>query len=242
MLENTNLQDIKQSLAKRFDGIANRYDLLATFNPGYGKHLRWSAKRMALPPNARILDLCCGTGLSTQALSQTYPDSTIDALDISEEMLAQAQTKFYQARVTFKQGDAMSPKDVGFDGPYDGILMAYGIRNVPDPDRCLRNLKGLLKPGGRLCLHEYSVRDSVRGRVVWNLVSVGIILPAGMLTSPGSDIYRYLWRSVVDFDGVRELEGRLRSVGYKDVRTEAMDGWQKDIVHSFLATAPEAVR
>lgn len=239
MLENTNLQDIKRSLAKRFDGIANRYDLLATFNPGYAKHLRWSAKRMGLPAKARILDLCCGTGLSTQALSQTYPDSTIDALDISEEMLAQAQAKFYQAHVTFRQGDAMSPKDAGFEGPYDGILMAYGLRNVPDPDQCLRNLRSLLKPGGTLCLHEYSVRDSVRGRVVWNLVSVGIILPAGLLTSPGSDIYRYLRRSVIDFDGVRELEGRLRSAGYQGVHTEAMDGWQKDIVHSFLATVPQ---
>jgi len=53
-----------------FDRIARRYDLLTRMNPGYVKHLRWSARLLCLPPGARILDLCCGTGLSTAALAR----------------------------------------------------------------------------------------------------------------------------------------------------------------------------
>ncbi len=236
---NSNLRDMKLDIGTRFNAVAHRYDLLAALNPGYEKHLRWSAKRMALPNKARILDLCCGTGISTTALSQTYTDATIDGIDVSEGMLDHAQSKFYQAKVSFFHGDAMSPASAGIEGPYDGVLMAYGIRNVPDADVCLRAIRGLLKPGGVLCLHEYSVRDSLKSRIIWSAVNFGIIWPSGLLTSPRSDIYRYLWKSVRDFDGVRELEGRLRSMGYTDVHTEAMDGWQKDIVHSFLATAPK---
>ncbi len=237
MLWNNTLT-IKQDLAKRFDEIAHRYDLLAALNPGYAKHLHWSAKRMGLSNKSRILDVCCGTGLSTLALSHTYPDATIDAVDISTEMLEHAKSKFYQARVNFVKGNAMSLQDSGIRGPYDGIFMAYGIRNVPDPDSCLEHLRSLLIPRGTLCLHEYSVRDSLRSKTIWNAVNLGVIWPCGLLTSPKSDIYRYLWKSVMEFDGVRELEGRLRSMGYTDVHSKTMDGWQKDIVHSFLATAP----
>ncbi|MCB9666600.1 MAG: class I SAM-dependent methyltransferase [Myxococcales bacterium] len=239
MVCNTKLIQTKLDIGVRFNAIAHRYDLLAALNPGYEKHLRWSAKRMALSNQARVLDLCCGTGISTTALSQTYPDATIDGIDISEGMLEHARAKFYQANVRFVHGDAMSPQALGIEGPYDGVLMAYGLRNVPDADACLSGIRSLLKPGGVLCLHEYSVRNSLKSRMIWSAVNFVIIWPSGLLTSPRSDIYRYLWRSVLDFDGVRELEGRLRGAGYTDVHTETMDGWQKDIVHSFVARAPK---
>ena len=59
------------------------------------------------------------------------------------------------------EGDAMDPAAYGAEGPYDGILMAYGIRNVPDPDGSLRAIQPLLREGGTLCLHEYSVAGSL---------------------------------------------------------------------------------
>ena len=168
----------KTQVFEKFNNVANRYDLMAAFNPGYSKHLRWSARRLGLGKDSRILDLCCGTGLSTKALCLEYPNAKIDALDASEGMLERARAKSYPgAEVHFVHGDAMDPKAAGIVGPYDGILMAYGIRNVPDADLCLRRLFELLKPGGRLCLHEYSVADSLSSKVVWNAVSWGVIIP-----------------------------------------------------------------
>jgi ubiquinone/menaquinone biosynthesis C-methylase UbiE len=124
------------------------------------------------------------------------------------------------------------------EGTFDGILMAYGIRNVPDADLCLERLRDLLKPRGRICFHEYSVDDSALAKAVWNAVTLGVIIPGGLLTARSTKIYRYLRQSVLDFDGVRAFESRLRRAGYEDVRTMPMDGWQRGIVHSFLARKP----
>jgi hypothetical protein len=59
-----------------------------------------------------------------------------------------------------------------------------------------------------------------------------------MLTARNTDIYKYLRQSVNEFDGVRAFEARLRRHGFVDVHTEPMDGWQRGIVHSFLARKP----
>ncbi len=237
-MSRTTLREEKQAVPDAFDRVARRYDLLTGLNPGYHRHLRYSAERMALPESAHALDLCCGTGLSTAALARTYPRATITGLDASEGMLALARRKPELAAVRFLHGDAMDPAAAGATGPYDGILMAYGIRNMPDPDLCLRRLLPLLRPGGVICFHEYSVRDSLRASLVWNAVCLGVIIPAGMLTSPGSDIYRYLRRSVNAFDGADAFLRRLEDAGFTGVSAATMDGWQSGIVHTFLARRP----
>jgi ubiquinone/menaquinone biosynthesis methyltransferase len=228
----------KREVPEDFDQVAPSYDLLTGLNPGYKKHLRWSAERLELDESARILDLCCGTGLSTEAVAKVYPSAEIVGLDASEGMLAVARKKPLARRVKFVLGDAMDPRAAGVDGPFDGILMAYGIRNVPDADLCLTRLRELLKPGGKICFHEYSVDDSTLAKAVWNAVTLGVIIPGGLLTARSTKIYRYLRQSVLDFDGVRAFEARLRRAGFDDVRTKPMDGWQRGIVHSFLARRP----
>ena len=70
----------------------------------------------------------------------------------------------------------------------------------------------------------------------------GIIIPSGFIVARHTRIYRYLWRSVLDFDGRPQFEERLRRRGFDDVHTEPVDGWQKDIVHSFLARRPAVAR
>lgn len=232
----------KQQVPGEFDRVARRYDLLCALNPGYRKHLGMSARRLALPPRARapvkVLDLCCGTGLSTAALLRAYPDAEVDALDASAEMLAVARTRPHLARARFLLGDAMDPAAGGAAGPYDGILMAYGIRNVPDPDACLARLHGILRPGGVACFHEYSVADSRAARAVWRAVSSSVIVPLGTLATGTPDLFRYLQRSVLAFDGVRAFEARLRAAGFTEVVTRPMTGWQRGVVHSFLARRP----
>lgn len=229
----------KAAVPQAFDVVARTYDLLTGANPGYHRHLRDSAQRLGAPAGSRLLDLCCGTGSSTAALREVHPTAEIVALDLSEGMLARARRK-PGLRATFVLGDATDPAAAGIEGPFDGILMAYGIRNLPEPDRALANLRELLRPGGTVVFHEYSVADSPRGRLVWELVCRGVIIPGGWVTAPGSDLYRYLYRSVVTFDGVAAFEERLRRAGFVDVETLPMKGWQRGILHSFRARRPEA--
>jgi ubiquinone/menaquinone biosynthesis C-methylase UbiE len=225
----------KRTIGKEFTRVAKGYDLLCALNPGYVKHLEWSAERLALPDGARILDLCCGTGLSTEALRKQYANARITGLDASAGMLSVAAAKKRLQDVSWIEGDAMDPAAAGAAGPYDGIFMAYGIRNVTDPDLCLSRLRSLLAPGGRICLHEYSVADSRRSQITWKAVTAGIVIPLGFVFTGTTTIFRYLRRSVLEFDGVAALTERMRRGGFADIRVEPMDGWQRGIVHSFLA-------
>lgn len=221
-----------------FDRVAGSYDLLTGMNPGYRRHLRLSAARLGLTGDVRVLDLCCGTGISTRAILEELPDAQVTGVDASRGMLDRARSKRFAGRVEFAHGDAMDVPAAGIEGPFDGIVMAYGIRNVPDIDQCLAGLLHLLRPGGRICLHEYSVADSRRSRMVWKLITTLVIVPGGLATAGSGRLYRYLRESVLAFDGVRAFEQRLRSAGFKNVTTEPMTGWQRGIVHSFLAERP----
>lgn len=234
----TALERAKRRVPHQFDRIARGYDTLSALNPGYMKHLAWSAARLEVADQADVLDLCCGTGLSTLALRRQFPRARLTGLDASRGMLDAAAAKQELAGVRWIHGDAMDPAAAGAAGPYDAILMAYGIRNVPDPDLCLRRLRALLRPGGTLCLHEYSVAGSRWSRAVWQLVTLTIVIPLGMIVTGSSTIFRYLRRSVMAFDSVQQLEVRLLRAGFDAVRTEPMDGWQRGVVHSFLARRP----
>jgi ubiquinone/menaquinone biosynthesis C-methylase UbiE len=250
------LSDRKREVPSDFDIVAGTYDTLVQRNPGYVEHLQLSAERLELPGKGeglRLLDLCCGTGLSTAGLVAAYPMATIIGLDASKGMLDVAQSKVGLDRpsISFVLGDAMDPSAtlgsmVAEHGAFDGILMAYGIRNMSDPDLCLERLMPLLKPGAPICFHEYSVADSPRAKGTWTSVCWLIIIPAGLITSRHTRIYRYLWQSVMQFDGVKAFEKRLRNSGFFDVRTLPVAGrvkfdfWQDGVLHSFLARRPRA--
>ncbi|MCA9606295.1 MAG: class I SAM-dependent methyltransferase [Myxococcales bacterium] len=233
------LSQDKRAVPRAFDRVAATYDRLTGMNPGYHRHLRLSASRLSVRSSRpRLLDLCCGTGASTEALRAAFPDATIVGLDASAGMLEVARAKPSLRGVTFVEGDATDPGAV-VEGPFDGILMAYGIRNLAEPDRALRNLRALLVPKGTIVFHEYSVADEgLAKKLLWDAICWSVIIPGGLLTAREASLYRYLRTSVRDFDGVRAFEARLRRAGFVDVWTGPMDGWQRGIVHSFVARAP----
>jgi ubiquinone/menaquinone biosynthesis C-methylase UbiE len=237
------MTDKRYDVPDAFDAGARAYDGLVGANPGYHEHLRLSAQRMQLPDQGRglrLLDIGCGTGLSTAALLSVAPHADIVAVDGSAGMLAQARAKPWPASVTFVHSRAETLHDAGVTGAFDGILAAYLIRNVDDGDDVLGSLLKLLKPGAVLAVHEYSVRDSRRATAIWNMVSTAIIIPAGRLRSGDAGLYRYLRRSVNEFDGAEEFRDRLRRNGFVDVESMTVPGWQRDIVHTFLGRAPHA--
>lgn len=229
------------SLVKSFDAHARTYDRMTGANKGYHEHLRFSARRMGLPGGGaglRLLDIGCGTGASTAALLDAAPEAEIVAVDASGEMLAQARSKTWTGKVSFVQGDVEDLERASVTGPFDGIMAAYLLRNVEDPNAALRTFYSLLRPGAPLAVHEYSVRDSVRSKFVWSMVSWGVIIPLGRIRAGDAGLYRYLWRSVLDFDGVEALTTRMQACGFTDVRHQTMPGWQQQILHTFLGRRP----
>jgi ubiquinone/menaquinone biosynthesis C-methylase UbiE len=235
------MTDRKAQVPAAFDAGAAAYDGLVDANPGYHRHLRMSAERMRLAGGGkglRLLDAGCGTGASTAALLSVAPQAEIVAVDASSGMLAEATAKRWPPTVRFIHSRIEDLAAAGVDGPFDGIFAAYLLRNLSDPDYQLREFATLLRPGATLAVHEYSVRDSRIATATWNAVCATIIIPMGKLRSGDAGLYRYLRRSVNDFDGAERFRQRLRDNGFANVRSETVPGWQRDIVHTFLAEAP----
>ena len=225
-----------------FDAGAASYDKLVGANPGYHAHLRISAERMRIPDGGRglrLLDAGCGTGASTAALLAAAQHAQIVAVDGSTGMLAQARSKKWPESVRFVHSRIEQLTDAGVVGPFDAIFAAYLIRNVADRDAQLRSFGSLLRPGATLAIHEYSVRDSRIAAAIWNAVCTAIIIPSGRLRTGDGALYRYLRRSVNEFDGAIAFRDRLRANGFVNVRSQTMPGWQRNIVHTFLAEAPQ---
>jgi ubiquinone/menaquinone biosynthesis C-methylase UbiE len=228
-------------VSAQFDQDATSYDRLVGANPGYHDHLRPSARRLGLPDGgagAVLLDVGCGTGLSTAALVETYPQARVIAVDASAEMLARAREKSWPDTVRFVHARAEDLHAAlaaeGLEGPFDGLLAAYLVRNLPDRDAGVAVLVDLLAPGAPVAVHEYSVADSACARGVWSAVCWAVIIPLGWRVTGDASLYRYLWRSVLAFDGLGRLERRLRDAGLREVHTRAVDGWQRGIVHTVL--------
>jgi ubiquinone/menaquinone biosynthesis C-methylase UbiE len=232
----------RRDVPAAFDAGAAAYDRLVGANPGYHANLRRSAGRLRLPNRGRglrVLDAGCGTGASTAALLTVAPEAEIIAVDASRGMLDAARAKNWPASVQFVHAPIEALAEHGITGPFDAILAAYLVRNLSDPDSQLRAFRTLLRPGGSLAVHEYSVRDSRAATLVWHAVCWSIIIPAGWWHTRDATLYRYLWRSVLAFDGAEQFRRRLREAGFIAVRSATMPGWEANVVHTFLADAPQ---
>ncbi|MGW5731569.1 MULTISPECIES: class I SAM-dependent methyltransferase [Streptomyces] len=223
-------------LARAFDHASRSYDRLTALNPGYRRDLLRSARRLRLPDDGaglQLLDLGCGTGASTRALLRAAPRAWITAVDASAGMLKRALEKPWPARVRFVHLAAEDVLKAG-EGPFDAVFAAYLFRNVTEPDRVLSSVQSLLRPGGRLAVHEYSLSGSPAHRALWTAVCRGVIIPAGTV-SGDADLYRHLWHSVLAFDTAPDFTERLTRAGFTGVRSAPMPGWQTGITHTFLA-------
>ena len=224
-----------------FDVGAQAYDKLVGANPAYHANLYLSARRMGLPAHGRglrLLDAGCGTGASTAALLAVAPEAEIIAVDASGRMLDAARAKSWPPSVRFVHARIEDLGEHDITGPFDGVFAAYLLRNLVDPDAQLRAIRTLLRPGGTLAVHEYSVRDSAAATRIWHAVCWGIIIPSGWWRTRDTTLYRHLWRSVVTFDGASRFRRRMHEAGFTDVHSETVSGWERNIVHTFLGSAP----
>lgn len=227
------LLENKKSVPYEFNNVAKKYDLATFLSQGYQKDLQLSADRMNLKGGEYIADLCCGTGKSTGACINFLPEGKVLAIDNSKEMLDVARKKFPNKNISFSQADVM---ELDFpDETFDAIFMAYGIRNMPDYEKCLVNLKRMLKPKGVIVFHEYSLNEKFVSRLYWKVLGYMLIIPISTLLSGSSKIYKYLVKSVLDFPSPDKFLTLLNKVGFENSKRLPMPSWRRPILHTFIA-------
>ncbi|GAB2494052.1 class I SAM-dependent methyltransferase [Luteococcus sediminum] len=239
----TNQPLTRDDLSGGFDEASTHYDLMVALNPGYRRHLRAAAEALLDgidDPLPTLLDLGCGSGLSTRALLRAARRRGITpriiGVDASAGMLARARSRRWPEGVTFVHGRGERLEDLGLP-PAHGALTCYLLRNVTDLDATLVGIQAALLPDGVLVAEDYSVRGSVAARRRWGLVNRHIILPlAGIITGDRS-LYEYLHGSVDDFCTMPELAEHLHRAGFHDVASRTVGGWQRDILHLVRARA-----
>jgi demethylmenaquinone methyltransferase/2-methoxy-6-polyprenyl-1,4-benzoquinol methylase len=204
-----------------FDRIAPRYDLLNRVLSA-GIDVRWrraAVDLLELPPAARVLDLCTGTAdLLLEALGRDAGSRGV-GVDLSSGMLSHGAAKLRQggleARAVLVGGDAerLPLRDAWFDG----ALVAFGIRNVSDRPRALREVRRALKPGGRLVVLEFSMPRGLLGAAY--RLYFGRVLPlVGRLVSGDASAYTYLPASVAVFPEPPAFGALMEQAGFRDVR------------------------
>lgn len=230
----------KVNVPKEFNRIASRYDFATSMSQGYLQDLFTSARRMNLKGNEYVLDLCCGTGKSTLACLNFLPNGKIIGVDNSEEMLAIAHKKFSteinSGKASFLLKDAMNLDFA--ENTFDAIFMGYGLRNMPDYEACIQGLYYILKPGGTLCIHDYSLADTWYAKPYWKILGYGFIIPISTLLTGSSTIFKYLIKSVLNFLTPNQVKELLEKNGFTEVKAQPLGGWRAPIQHTILAKKP----
>ena len=209
-------EDVTLGSGAMFDAIAARYDRLNRIL-SLGLDRRWrrqTVEAMALEPGARVLDLAPGTAVLALAITDAHPDARVVGSDPSENMLAIGDRKVAEAglgqRVHLEVGDAQA-----IDAPddsFDACCMAFGIRNVPDRAKALREMARVVRPGGRVAILELA--EPERG-----LLAIGarfyirVVVPWIGAWLSGAKEYRYLQRSIQAFPAPERFAGIMRASG-----------------------------
>ncbi|HZC28822.1 MAG TPA: bifunctional demethylmenaquinone methyltransferase/2-methoxy-6-polyprenyl-1,4-benzoquinol methylase UbiE [Gaiellaceae bacterium] len=201
-----------------FDRIAPVYDAMNRIMTA-GLDGRWrdlTARSVVVRPKARVLDVCCGTG--DLAIACARLGATVTGLDFSDRMLERARRK--APELDWVMGDALALPFA--DASFDGATVGFGVRNVEDLERALRELRRVLASGGRVGILEIT---RPRGLLApfYRLWFDAVVPLLGKLL-PGGSAYTYLPASVRRFPGPVELAGLMRRVGFRDVRFRLLAG------------------
>ncbi len=203
-----------------FDRIAGRYDLLNTIL-SFGADARWrrrGARAASMPLDGRALDVACGSGKLTRELHRLATKGLVVGLDFSGPMLRVAATGAPGPR--YVRGDGLRLPFA--DETFDAATVAFGLRNFADPEKGLREMRRVLRPGGRAVVLEF-VRPR-RGAVgaAYRAYLVHVLPQVGGWVSGDRAAYRYLSQTVDAYRTPEQLVRLASNAGWREPRIELM--------------------
>jgi demethylmenaquinone methyltransferase/2-methoxy-6-polyprenyl-1,4-benzoquinol methylase len=209
-----------------FESVAPRYDLMNDLMSA-GVHRLWKNTLVDVVnprPSEKLLDVAGGTGdiafrLVKRVMEKGGEPADVTVCDINAAMLGVGRDRAINRGLlhglTWTTGDAES---LPFpDRSFDAYTIAFGLRNVTDIDRALREAYRVLKPGGRYHCLEFSKVTSAPFARVYDTYSERALPFFGRIVARDAESYRYLHESIRRFPRQRELAERLRRAGFAQV-------------------------
>ena len=216
-------EDHARRVREMFARISPRYDLL--------NHLlsmnidrRWRRAvtrklRTILPEDAQLLDIACGTGdLSIELFDNV--SAQVIGLDFCRPMLEIAARK--ASEIFFVEADALRLPFA--DASFDGLTIAFGLRNLSNVEEGLKEMRRILRPGGWAAILEFSTPVVPGFRGLFDFYLWRVLPRVGAWISGSRSAYDYLPQSVARFANQDQLAGMMRAAGFERVSFENLTG------------------
>ena len=212
----------KAQVRSMFDHIAPRYDFMNRFLSA-GIDVRWRKKAIHLFRDDRpetLLDVATGTGDMAIMAARILKPRQITGIDISEKMLEIGRKKIEKeelgTKIVLAGGDG---ETINFpDNSFDGVMVAFGVRNFEHLEKGLAEILRVLKPGARLVVLEFSKPRLPGIRSLYNLY-MGVIAPQmAKWFKQDKKAYQYLNDSAKAFPDRQQFEDILKQSGYSDTK------------------------
>lgn len=213
-----------ERVERLFSRVAPRYDLINDLQ-SFGLHRLWKRQVIRLArfgPGQRALDLCCGTGdLAVRLRACAVDDVQVVGLDFSGPMLAEARRRGTDL-LHWVRADALRLPFA--DGVFDVVTIGYGLRNVADLAGALGEVRRVLCPGGRLLVLDFGRPDNALLRSLYFAYLRTVPPLLGQWLCGDADTHGYIHVSLRDYPQPREIERRLRTDGWRNVRLHLLGG------------------
>ncbi|QUW22109.1 demethylmenaquinone methyltransferase [Sporosarcina sp. Marseille-Q4063] len=209
-----------------FEKISADYDKMNSVI-SFNQHIKWRddiMRRMAVRDGASALDVCCGTADWTIALAKAVGASgDVTGLDFSESMLEAGKSKVQPyPNISLIHGNAM---ELPFpDETFDYVTIGFGLRNVPDYEKVLSEMKRVLKPGGMIACLDTSQPELPVYRQLFRFYFKFIMPIFGKLLAKSYSEYSWLQESAEEFPGMKKLAELFSDVGFKNVSFKSYSG------------------
>lgn len=222
----------KQSLVNSvFSNVADKYDLMNDLM-SFGMHRLWKDEFIRQIPNlnSNILDVASGSGDIALKLAKKAKDRgsniSLTLSDINEEMLRQAKKKSIDLNL-FKNLNftVASAEELPFpDNSFDYYTIAFGIRNVPDINKALKEAYRVLKPMGKFICLEFSKVKASLLQDFYKFYSFNVIPKIGQIITGNKEAYDYLVESIDLFPSQDEFRIMIKEAGFEEINYKNLSG------------------
>lgn len=222
------LSEKGRGIRDMFDAIAPRYDLLNRLL-SLGIDRRWrtfAVSQLSIPDGGKVLDVATGTGdVALEIAARTAPSVHIVGADFTQGMLVRGQEKIaatpFAGRIVLVNAPCEALPHP--EGVFDGVTIAFGIRNVVDRSAGLREMCRVLRPGGRAVILEFSQPRNRLFRTIYHGYFRHVLPWVGGLFSRRS-AYQYLPDSVLEFPSQEAFKQMMIAAGFDSVRHHDLTG------------------